>query len=73
MVHRLGTRSGFSTQISIQIHSQFITIQRYIHHMSYSAVCVCHGGMYSGGMRAAPAGLPSSRRKLNVAHALGYK
>ena len=28
-------------------------------------------GTSSGGMRAAPTGLPSSRRKLNVAHALG--
>ena len=26
----------------------------------------------SGGIRAAPVGLPSSRRKLNVAHALGW-
>lgn len=28
--------------------------------------------MWSGGMRAAPAGRPSLRRKLNVAQALGW-
>ena len=29
--------------------------------------------MVSGGMSAAPANLPSSSKKLNVAQALGYK
>lgn len=31
-----------------------------------------YGMMWGGGIRAAPAGRPSSSRKLNVAHALGY-
>ena len=32
-----------------------------------------HGGMCCGGMRVAPAGRPSARRKLNVAQAFGYE